>query len=300
MKIINGVFAAAVTPLTPAGKPETGAIADYMGFLAERGCHGALLLGTTGEGPSFSRQERELVWEAATRVWQHYPEFVLLAGTGSPSLDETIELNKLAFNLGYEAVVVLPPYYFRQVGDEGLFAWFSQVIEASVPEGKQLLGYHIPVVSGVGFSFDLLAKLAGQFPENFGGLKDSSGNLDHSAALAQLLKGRSVLVGNDRLFGAALSAGASGCITALANLFSPQLRRLWDEFAAGQDINQVQSQLDKFRAVLDELPPAPSFLKAVLAERHRFSRWPVRLPLEDFSAGQILDAKEALSQVEGQ
>jgi len=111
------------------------------------------LMGTTGEGPSFSADERLALLRAGLAVRQEHPDFRLLLGTGTPSLEETVQLTRAAFDLGVDGVVVLPPYYFRKVSDDGLFAWFSQVIQRAVPTNAALLGYHIPSLSGVPLSF---------------------------------------------------------------------------------------------------------------------------------------------------
>ena len=97
IQILSGVYAAAVTPLNPDLTPDLAMIPELLAFLAERGAHGALLLGTTGEGPSFSQHEREAIFKAASKVKNKHPEFSLLAGTGTPSLEETIHLNQIVF-----------------------------------------------------------------------------------------------------------------------------------------------------------------------------------------------------------
>ena len=156
---LTGVYAAALTPLreaSPKGDDHASnldleAVAPYLAFLASRGCHGALLFGTTGEGPSFSPAERGAVWQTAVRVREQFPNFKLLAGTGTPSLTETIELTRAAFDLGYDGVVTLPPYYFRKATDEGIFHWFRELIQKAVPADGYLLGYHFPTVAGIGF-----------------------------------------------------------------------------------------------------------------------------------------------------
>ena len=125
---LSGVYAAALTPLKSDSTPDSDHLPAFLAFLADRGCHGALIFGTTGEGPSFSPKERRVVFKAALKVRETYPDFRLLAGTGTPSLGETITLTKKAFDLGYDGVVVLPPYYFRTASDEGLYNWFEQVI----------------------------------------------------------------------------------------------------------------------------------------------------------------------------
>src|SRR5512143_3179954 len=100
---LAGVYAAAVTPLKADFSPDVDAIPPFLSFLAGRGCHGALILGTTGEGPSFSPAERETIWRAAVKVRQQHPEFRLLAGTGTPSLTETIDLTRMAFDIVFDA-----------------------------------------------------------------------------------------------------------------------------------------------------------------------------------------------------
>jgi 4-hydroxy-tetrahydrodipicolinate synthase len=282
MKTSNlaGVFAAAVTPLLPDFSPDLEGMPGLLDFLARRGCHGALLLGTTGEGPSFAPDERIAIFQAALKVRQIHPEFRLLAGTGTPSLTETLAITKAAFDLGMDGVVVLPPYYYRKVTDEGLFTWFAAVLRQAVPEGGALLGYHIPPVTGIPLSLDLLNRLKDAFPNRFAGLKDSSGDAVFARQLGERFGSELVtLTGNDRLFSLALEMKASGCITAMANVASPILRQVWDAFQAGQPAGEPQQRLDAARDVMERYPPAPPLLKALLAEQHGFPVWAVRPPL---------------------
>lgn len=295
---ISGVYAAAVTPLQPNFSPDNAAIPVLLDFLAQRGCHGALLFGTTGEGPSFAPSERLSFLRVALQVRQAHPTFRLLAGTGTPSLEETVILTRAAFDLGYDGVVVVPPYYFRMVSDDGLFAWYSRVIQQAVPDGRALLGYHIPSVSGVSLSIDLLARLKDAFPNRFAGLKDSSGDPDHARKLGDRF-GRDLIVfnGNDRLFSLALGAEASGCITALANLCSPDLRLVWAAHQRGNTDLQAQLRLDQARTVWEKYPPAPPLVKALLARRHDFPLWPVRPPLLPIPADLAAKAADELDTI---
>lgn len=277
---ISGIYAAALTPLKPDFSIDLPAVVPFLHFLAARDCHGALLFGTTGEGPSFSAQEREAVLRIARDARQLYPEFRILAGTGTPSLDETINLTRMAFDLDCEGVVVLPPYYFRKISDDGLFEWFDQVIKRAVPDGRYLLGYHIPGQTGVPLSLDLLARLKQAHPDKFAGIKDSSSDPEYAVALGgrfgpDLL----VLSGNDGLFLHALEYNAGGAITAMANLYSPLLRQVWNIFIQGGDAIEAQEQLNRRRRVLDRYQPFPSILKAVMPSLNGFERWPVRPPL---------------------
>jgi 4-hydroxy-tetrahydrodipicolinate synthase len=289
---LRGVYAAALTPLKPDFSPDPAGVVPYLSFLAARGCHGALLLGTTGEGPSFAPVEREIIWRAALEIRSSFPDFRLLAGSGTPSLQETIELTRLAFELGYDGVVVLPPYYFRKASDEGLFAWFSELIRKAVPSDGYLLGYHFPGVAGIGFSMELLARLKEAFPTQFAGIKDSS----HDPALASELgqkfgKDLAIFSGTDSYFSMALQNEAAGCITAPANLISTGLRQVWDTFQRGDDPSAPQSQLTAQRQVLEKYPPFPPLLKALAARLHNFPRWPVRPPL--MAVAEVIEEQAA-------
>jgi 4-hydroxy-tetrahydrodipicolinate synthase len=195
---------------------------------------------------------------------------------------ETIGLNQAAFALGYDAVVVLPPYYFRGATEEGLLAWFKQVIRYSVPEGKLLLGYHIPQVSGMPLTVGLLKKLQERFPNRFGGLKDSQGSLEYTQTLASEFSGKLILTGNDRLLSAGLAAGASGCITALANLVSPWLLQIYDEPGSEAAV-KAQAMVDQARGVLEQYAPYPASIKALMNEIGGSPDWPVVPPLVPLS-----------------
>jgi 4-hydroxy-tetrahydrodipicolinate synthase len=295
-KHLSGVYAAALTPLKPDYSPALGDLPLLLDFLAGRGCHGALLLGTTGEGPSLAPNERIDIWRAALTVREERPDFRLLAGTGTPSLENTIQLTRAAFELGLDGVVVLPPYYFRTASEEGLFAWFSEVLKRAVPSGGALFGYHIPSISGVPLSLDLLARLKDAFPERFAGLKDSSSDAEHARCLGERF-GDDLLVynGNDSLFSLALHNNASGCITAMANLISPYLRRVWEAHKKSEEDAEAQTHLDAARRIFKNYPPAPPTLKALLASLHGFPHWAVRPPLTplppDLAARALAEAR---------
>ncbi len=282
---LAGVYAAAVTPLKLDSTLDLEAVPVLLRFLASRGCHGALLFGTTGEGPSFSPKERETLLRSARVYRQQLQGFKLLAGTGTPSLSETIELTKLSFDLGYDGVVVLPPYYFRKATDEGLYNWFSELIKKAVPTKGYLLGYHIPSATGVGFSLDLLARLKDSFPTQFAGIKDSSHDESFATALGQRFgKDLFVLNGTDSYFHHALKNHAQGAITAPANLISEGLREIWDLYQEGKDPTKAQARISEQRHILEKYMPFPPILKALLHKLHDFPKWTIKPPLEEVSS----------------
>jgi 4-hydroxy-tetrahydrodipicolinate synthase len=294
---LAGVYVAALTPLQEDFTPDLDAITPLLELYAQRGCHGALLLGTTGEGPSFAPEERMAIFRAASKIRQSQPDFRLMAGTGTPSMEETILLNRAAFDLGFQAVVVLPPYYFRQASEEGLFAWFREVIQKSVPQDGALLGYHIPNVSGVPLSLELLTRLKDEFPARFGGLKDSSGDIPTAIELGKRFgDDLSVFTGNDSLLSLAMENQAAGCITAMANLYSPSLRIVWNAHQRGEKDKKNQNQLSAWRQVLKDYSPYAPTLKALLAHRHNRPLWPVRPPLEAMSQSDLLLAVQQFEE----
>jgi 4-hydroxy-tetrahydrodipicolinate synthase len=296
---LEGVYAAALTPLKDDFSPDLAALPYLLDFYAQRGCHGALLMGTTGEGPSFATGERMEILRKALEIRQSHPDFGLLAGTGTPSMEETSALTKAAFDLGYNGVVVLPPFYYRKASDEGLFTWFSQVIQRTVPTDGAVLGYHIPAVSGVSLSLDLLARLKDSF-QQFAGLKDSSGDPEHAKHLGERF-GRElvVLTGNDRLLSLALDNQAAGCITALANLFSPILRAIWDAHQLGNSDSQNQAKIKAWRTIMEKYQPFAASLKALIAELYEFPRWPVRPPLESLPRDLTQEALKEIQSISG-
>ncbi len=295
---LSGVYAAAVTPLKPDFSPDLDAIPVLLDFLARRGCHGALLLGTTGEGPSFSPDERLDIYRAALSVREVHPDFKLLAGTGTPSLSETISLTRAAFDLGYDGVVTLPPYYYRKATDEGLFAWFSQLINHAVPQDGFLLGYHFPSVAGIGFSLDLLKRLKDEFPLQFAGIKDSSHNADLARSLGeQFGEELAVFTGTDSYLELAMENFASGCITAPANLISKDLRLVWDFALRGEDAGDAMRRVTEQRHILEKYMPFPPILKVLLSRLHGFPRWPVKPPLVDVSPAMEEQALQEFTRI---
>jgi len=299
---LAGVYAAAVTPLREQPDPslDLEAVPVLLKFLASRGCHGIVLFGTTGEGPSFSPTEREMLMRSACEIRESMPGFRLLAGTGTPSLSETIDLTKLAFDLGYDGVLVVPPYYFRNATDNGLFAWFSELITKAVPSNGHVLGYHFPRVAGIGFSMELLARLKDAFPTQFAGIKDSSHDSDLARNLGEKFgSDLVVLTGTDSYLQLAMQNKAAGCITAPANILSPDLRQVWDLINAGKDSTEAQARVKKQRDILEKYPPFPPTLKALLHRLHGLPRWSVKPPLEVISEEleeQVVQEFEALKE----
>ncbi len=296
---LSGVFAAAVTPLDAKQQPDPTALPGLLSHLARRGCHGALLFGTTGEGPSFSIAERvDYVREAVRFRDSALPGFKILVGTGFPSLDDTIVMTRRAFDLGADAVLTLPPYYFKGVSAEGLAAFFESVARQAVPEDRLMLAYHIPQVAGVGVPDESVARLRERGIKQMVGMKDSQDDLNHTLTTTRAFPGFAVFAGSDSILTEALAGGAAGCITALANVASPLNRAVWDAHQRGdaQRALEAQAKLNRARQMVKSLN-GPAAMKSALADVFGFPHWDVRSPLESLTPEQAQTLAQELSAV---
>ncbi len=214
--MIRGVFCAAATPLNADLSPDLCAFAAHARALIDDGCDGIALLGTTGEANSFSLAERRAILEAGVAA---VGPARLMPGTGVNALPETVELTRHALSLGVTRVVMLPPSYYKGVTDEGLFRAYAQVIETIADDRLQVVLYHIPQVSGVPISHDLIARLVAAFPQTVVGIKDSAGKIENMQAMIARFPGFSVLAGADPLLLPLMGMGGAGA--------SPPHRTLW-------------------------------------------------------------------------
>jgi 4-hydroxy-tetrahydrodipicolinate synthase len=276
MKEISGAIAPVPTPLDDALAFDQSAQSTHLNWLASEGLDGALILGTNGEFPSFSLNERRAVAEAAAAADSGLD---LILGVGSCSLPEVLVMVDLASSLGYRAVLCPPPFYFRSAPARGIAAFFLEVLErASLP----VLLYHIPQVTGVAISDEVLDLLGGH--ESLNGVKDSTGDPDELLRLTQRFAAGCYLVGNDRLVTACVEAGGSGSISAAASV-APAL------VCAVQRGEAQQSDLDRVRSLLEEYGLGPSV--KYLLRRFGFGDFSTRPPLvglDDARAPALWDA----------
>jgi 4-hydroxy-tetrahydrodipicolinate synthase len=225
----TGVFCAALTPLQADLSPDLPVFVAHCRRLIEQGCDAVALLGTTGEANSFSVDERKALLDAA--IDGGIAPDRLMPGTGVAALPETIALTRHALSRGVTTVVMLPPYYYKGVTDEGVYAAYAHVLDTIADDRLRVVLYHIPQMSAVPLSHDLVARLRAQYPATVVGIKDSSGELANMTALVERFPGFSVLAGADPLMLPLLKAGGAGCITATANLIAADLAIVFRYFA---------------------------------------------------------------------
>lgn len=270
---IGGVFSAAATPLSGDGSIDHIAFAEHCRLLFAEGCEGVALLGTTGEANSFGAAERMDMVERA--ITNGIDPRKMMPGTGHTSIAETIALTRHAVAAGVRAVLVLPPFYYKDVTEDGLFQFFAAVADGVSSDELRVILYHIPQVAGVGISHALIARLLAAFPATFVGIKDSSSDLANMCATVTKFPGFSVLAGSDRFLLPVLRAGGAGSITASSNLIAVKLRFIldsWSDPVQAERIATVQSDVEAWRELVISYPQVPA-IKAMLAKRRNYAGW---------------------------
>ena len=275
---IEGVHCAVATPVAEDGTPDTRLYLAHCRALMEEGCHGLAPLGTTGEANSFGTAQRMALLDAL--VEGRIPASTLIPGTGTPSVDETVTLTRHAVQSGVKGALVLPPYYYKGVDDEGLYRFYARVIEGVGDDRLRLVLYHIPQISAVPLSHDLIARLIGAFPGIVCGIKDSSGDLANMEAMCARFPGFSVLAGADPLMLPVLKAGGAGCITATSNLRADALRVVWDGWqdpAREAEVAAAQDRINAWRDLSGSYAQIPT-TKAMVAKVRGDVTWANTMP----------------------
>jgi len=299
MSSIKGVFSAAATPVNADYSPDHGALVAHSKQLLADGLHGVALLGSTGEANSFSSAERMAMLEAVVKGGVA-PD-ALLPGTGLCALPETIALTKHALSLGVTKVVMLPPFYYKGVSDQGLYDGYSHVLDSIADDRLQIVLYHIPPISQIPLSHDLIGRLIERYPHTIAGVKDSGGALDNMIGMVKRFPTLSVLAGADPLLLPLLEQGGAGCITATSNLAGKQLRTVFDKFAdpsAAAEVEAAQKRIVGLREASNSFPQIPT-IKAMVARRYGAPSWAsTRPPLVRLTDEQITKLGPILDKVD--
>ena len=239
--------------------------------LLETGCAGLAPFGTTGEALSVSSVERMAALEGL--VESGIDPKVIIPGTGLCNLPESIALCRHAMELGCAGVMTLPPFYFKGMGDDGYVDYFDRLIEGIDHPGLKIYLYHIPQVSGVGLSIDLVKRLRAAYPEIIVGIKDSSGNWENTAQLLEI-DGLIVYPGAELPVIDAIRRGGPGCISATANLNGTDIAQVIDLCHAGKwdEAEAAHEAVKAVRLLFQDYAPIPA-QKALLAKRTGDARW---------------------------
>lgn len=293
MPILSGVIAAAATPLTPELSIDLDRLVDHCRrLLGPGGCDGVNLLGTTGEATSFPVAQRLEAMRAVAASGLPLDRFMV--GTGAAALDDACRLTAEAKALGFAGALLLPPFYYKGVDDAALFAYVETVVQRVGPDGLALYLYHFPANSGVPYPVGVVTRLRRAFPDTVVGLKDSSGDLAYSAALANSLPGFAVFPSAEGSLARAAELGFAGCISATANVTGPFAQAAWASPASAAGKEALQAAVD-IRARIAKFPLVAS-VKATLALLTGVAAWRrVMPPLTALNDGDVVRLGEALS-----
>jgi 4-hydroxy-tetrahydrodipicolinate synthase len=276
-KTLSGVIAAIATPIDDNGAPDLKRAVTLARYLLDNGCDGLNVLGTTGEATSFSREERMAVMNAYKA--EKLPLDRLMVGTGAAAVSDAVALTRHAAELGFAGALVLPPFYYKGVPDDGLVAYVGALVQATADKPIPIYLYHFPAMSGLPWHLTLIKRLLESFPDRIVGLKDSSGDMAYARAAAAISSDFAVFPSTEAALIEARGGAFAGCISATANCNADLCARAWAE--------GDQAALDAAVTIrkLFDGKPLVSGVKALLAHIHgdpALSR--VKPPLAPLSA----------------
>lgn len=272
-----GLSVALSTPVDEAGRIEQALLTEHARACLAGGCSSVTLFGTTGEGALFGLESRGKAIAALAGAVDARRELVV--GLAASSLDDAGAQARMALDAGCRALLVPPPFYFKDVSDDGLFGWYAALIEGLGPAARDILLYHIPGVTAVPISVELIGRLKRAFPGIVTGVKDSSCDRAHMLALLEAHRDLVILIGDERLVAEGVRNGASGTICGIANVAPDLLVPV-----AGQGREEPRLADIVGAVMAHSFVPA---IKAILAHRSGERRWlRVAPPLEALSDAQ--------------
>ena len=285
----SGVIAPVLTPFGDDGAPDAARFVAHAKWLLADGCTGLAPFGTTGEANSLGLEERMALLEAL--VDGGLDPKILMPGTGLCALSDTVKVTRHAVAKGCGGVMMLPPFYYKAVEDDGLFAYYAEVIERIGDDRLKIYLYHIPPVAQVGLSVALVGRLIEAYPETIVGLKDSSGDWDNTRALLDAYPDFTIFPGSEIFLLEGLRNGSAGCITATGNVNARMIRNVYDKWRTDA-ADDLQAQITALRLTLQARPTIP-MLKAIVAHFRNDPGWarlrPPFLPLEAGDARAGID-----------
>ncbi|HEY1259755.1 MAG TPA: dihydrodipicolinate synthase family protein, partial [Stellaceae bacterium] len=276
----HGVLVPVLTPFTATGEPDAGRYIAFCRWLLDQGAGGLAIFGTTSEANSMAPAERMALLDKL--VAAGIPAQKLMPGTGACAMTDAVDLIKHAIGHGCGGVLMLPPFYYKGLPDDGIFAFIAGVIDKVGSAALRMYLYHIPPVAVVGYSLDLVGRLIRAYPETVVGLKDSSGDWSNTAALLERYPGFAVFPGSEVFLLDALRRGGAGCITATGNINAAGIARLYANWQ-GPQAEALQAEATLLRKTMQAYPMVPA-LKRVVAHFRGDPGWaavrPPMVPLD--------------------
>ncbi|MGC2411554.1 MAG: dihydrodipicolinate synthase family protein [Stellaceae bacterium] len=278
-----GVLVPVLTPFTRSGEPDAGRFIAFCRWLLDEGADGLAIFGTTSEANSMSGAERMELLDRL--IAAGIPPAKLMPGAGACSMTEAATLIRHAVGHGVGGVLLLPPFYYKGMDDDGLFAFFAGVVERVGSAALRIFLYHIPPQTVLGLSLDLVGRLIKAYPETVVGLKDSSGDWNNTAALIERFPGFAVFPGSEVFLLDGLRKGAVGCITATGNVNVIGIRKVYENWRT-PDADRLQAEITLARKTIQAYPMVPA-LKRIVAHFHHDPDWAaVRPPMVALSEAQ--------------
>ena len=271
---LNGVIAAAATPLTPAGQIDTAAYLAHCRWLLHHGCDGLNVLGTTGEANSIAFNERRALLEAVST--SGLPMSQLMVGTGGCALADTVDLTRHAVQCGFAGQLLLPPFYYKPVDDDGMFHFFARLIDTVADARLKVYLYNFPQLTGIPFTIEVIQRLIKTYPNVVVGLKDSSGDVENAKAIAAACPGFAVFPSSEGVLLSGRDNGFAGCISATVNLTSADAGRVW-QAPTSADAEALQARITAIRNHIAAFPLVPA-IKSLLCVLHDSAVWRTPLP----------------------
>jgi len=269
----RGVYAAILTPFNANLEPDLGAFVNHGHWLLANGCDGLAPLGTTGEANSLSLKQRMRIIETTlTKL----PIERCIIGAGSCALADAVQLAREAANAGAGGVLMLPPFYYKNPSEDGLYNFFAAAIERVADPRLRLYLYHFPQLSAVAITPALIRRLKRAFGDIVVGLKDSGGDWNFSAALLKEFPGFAVFSGSEQYLLNNLRAGGVGTISASVNVTAPLAQPVYRHWQQ-PDADALQATLTAVRVLFQDYPLIAG-LKETLALITGNPAWRTMLP----------------------
>ncbi len=292
MTTATGIWPPAATPFREDLSIDTERYLAFCHELLRDGAHGLAVLGTTSEANSLDFTERKELLEKLIASGINPSQ--LLPGTGAASFGDAVKLTAHAAELGVKGSLLLPPFYYKGVADEGLFEFVSEVIARVNSQRLRLYLYNFPQQTGLVWSPELIAKLRAAFPDVIVGIKDSSGDAKYLNTLLEKFPGFAIFPSSESLMVDALGKGAAGCISATANTHVKEIRALYDGWQTA-DAAAMNKRASAIRSLIASFPLIAA-VKATLADQHKHKGWHrLRPPLTALTEQQTAELRAGLA-----
>jgi 4-hydroxy-tetrahydrodipicolinate synthase len=288
---LTGAFAPVVTPFHADGSPDGARFIAHCRWLLDQGA-GLAPFGTNSEANSMAAEERMALLDSL--VAAGLPAARMLPGTGACSPTETAQLSRHALKHGCAGVLMLPPFFYKGISDDGLYAYYADVIARIGDSRLKLYLYHIPALSGVPIPHAVIERLLRDFPGTVVGIKDSSGDWDNLKTMLERFPDLAVFPASESFISRTRPMGARGCISATVNINPARISQLVHVWSSAEG-PALQAEVDKVRQIVQGYPMIPA-LKEVLAQGLHDPQWQrVRAPLVTLSGPQSVGLHTALA-----